>query len=210
MREKKIESYENPSIWRRFFSQMALTSKPLNSTFYILPPEADPPSEENPISRKGFTIVELLVAMGLFSIILTIAVGGAVGALRTQRQVIGLVSANGNLSLAIEQISREIRTGYNFSVDTTGGLAFKNSKGDTVCYYLDADYSIKRAVNDVPPCASGIAITSGNVGVKYLTFKEESIGQSAPPRITILLGVSSKEQEVRGSIVQIQTTVAAR
>lgn len=154
--------------------------------------------------ERGFTIIELLVAIGLFSIILTIAVGGAVGALKTQRQVIGLISANSNLSLAMEQMAREIRTGYNLSVDSGGGLVFKNIKGDTTCYYLSSDFSIMRSVNVLPQCTGGIVITSDSVGVRYLTFKVQN------SRATVILGVSSKEKEVMGNIIQIQTTVAAR
>jgi prepilin-type N-terminal cleavage/methylation domain-containing protein len=64
--------------------------------------------------KKGFTLIEMLVTVGLFAIIITIAVGGFVNAERTQRQVSSLISAQSNVSLALEQMSREIRTGYYF------------------------------------------------------------------------------------------------
>ncbi len=61
---------------------------------------------------RGFTIVELLVAMGIFLIVVEIAVGGFVNALRAQKQVAALIAAEGNADLALEQMAREIRTGY--------------------------------------------------------------------------------------------------
>jgi len=67
--------------------------------------------------KKGFTLIEMLVTVGLFAIIITIAVGGFVNAERTQRQVSSLISAQSNVSLALEQMSREIRTGYLFCHD---------------------------------------------------------------------------------------------
>jgi len=64
--------------------------------------------------KKGFTLVELLITVGLFVVVITIAVGGFTNAIRTERQVSSLISAQSNISLALEQMSREIRTGYLF------------------------------------------------------------------------------------------------
>jgi prepilin-type N-terminal cleavage/methylation domain-containing protein len=64
--------------------------------------------------KKGFTLIEMLVTVGLFAIIITIAVGGFVNAIRTQQQVSSLISAQSNVSLALEQMTREVRTGYLF------------------------------------------------------------------------------------------------
>jgi prepilin-type N-terminal cleavage/methylation domain-containing protein len=64
--------------------------------------------------KKGFTLVELLITVGLFVIIITIAVGGFTNAIRTQRQVSSLISAESNVSLSLEQMARQIRTGYLF------------------------------------------------------------------------------------------------
>ena len=64
--------------------------------------------------KKGFTLVELLITVGLFTVIVTIAVGGFINAIRTQRQVSSLISAQSNVSLALEQMTRAIRTGYLF------------------------------------------------------------------------------------------------
>ena len=67
--------------------------------------------------EKGFTLIEMLVTVSLFAIIITIAVGGFTNAERTQRQVSSLISAQSNVSLALEQMSRDIRTGYYFCHD---------------------------------------------------------------------------------------------
>jgi prepilin-type N-terminal cleavage/methylation domain-containing protein len=64
--------------------------------------------------RSGFTLVELLVAIGIFSILVAIGVGGFAHALRTQREVAALIAAQSNASVGIEEMTREIRTGYLF------------------------------------------------------------------------------------------------
>ena len=76
-------------------------------------------------SQKGFTLIELLVAMGIFAIVIAIATGGFINSLRTQRQVASLISAQSNASLVLEQMAREIRTGFLFCHDegNNGGLA---------------------------------------------------------------------------------------
>ena len=66
---------------------------------------------------KGFTLVELLVAMALFSILMAIAAGGFVRALRSEREVSAMMAAESNVKLALEQMAREMRTGYLFCHD---------------------------------------------------------------------------------------------
>jgi prepilin-type N-terminal cleavage/methylation domain-containing protein len=69
-------------------------------------------------SQRGFTLIEVLVAIGVFSIVVAIATGGFVNSLRTQRQVASLISTQSNASLVLEQMAREMRTGFLFCHDT--------------------------------------------------------------------------------------------
>ena len=90
--------------------------------------------------QQGFTLVEVLVAIGLFSIVVAIGMGGFVQALRTQREIAALISAQSNASVALEQMAREIRTGYLFC-DLPGStqgeplvnVACQPSGGDSGC-----------------------------------------------------------------------------
>ncbi len=68
-------------------------------------------------TSNAFTIIELLVAMGLFIILMGITAGSFVKAMRTQRAIVALMAANDNASLTLEQIAREIRTGSNFTTN---------------------------------------------------------------------------------------------
>lgn len=93
--------------------------------------------------KKGFTLIEMLVTVGLFAIIITIAVGGFVNAIHTQQQVSSLISAQSNVSLSLEEMTREIRTGYLFcsAIGNPGpgqgvtGTAAANALPDCGCVF---------------------------------------------------------------------------
>jgi prepilin-type N-terminal cleavage/methylation domain-containing protein len=183
---------------------------------------------------KGFTLVELLVAVALFAIIVDVAAGGFVRALRAQRQTSALLAANSNASLVLEQMFREMRTGSDFigenlydpcpvSSDPTTKICkeitFVNAMGESVTYSYGVDSNefgvVKR--NNLP-------ITGSNVDVKDLGFiilgekpssetgcSSASCGLDAyPPRITITLSISPRETSVNENILHLQTTVSAR
>lgn len=145
-------------------------------------------------------MIELLVAVALFVIVISIASGTFVQALRTQREVLALMAANDNASLALEQMVREIRTGSVFS--TTGSsLSFNNYLNKPVTYDLSGE-KIQR---------NGQTITASNVAVTYLNFTlfggEPADGQST--RVLINLGVSSKGN-LQGFVTPLQTSVSSR
>lgn len=178
-------------------------------------------------AKKGFTLVEMLVAIGLFSIIVAIAAGGFTNALRTQRQVASLIAAQSNAGLALEQIAREARTGYLFCHGLTGGptctpagggpriyrdLNFYNAAGANVCYTL-ANGALQRNDN----CGGGgtpQSVTGANVAVTYLTFTlfGNQENDHWNPRVTIVMGVapSSTDPAVANNVLSLQTTVSAR
>lgn len=64
--------------------------------------------------RAGVTLVEFLVAFGIFAVLVTIATGSFIRSTRIQRSALQLMAVNDNMGIAIEQMMREMRTGYNF------------------------------------------------------------------------------------------------
>ena len=166
--------------------------------------------------KKGFTLIELVVAVGLFSIIVAIAIGGFIRALRTERQVTGLLSANSNVSLAIEQMAREILTGYDFCVRgnscSLSELSFQNAHGVSVSYCLQGQGLFRGTGPGSCIGSTGNTITAANVLVQYLNFivSGNQNTDGYPPRVTIAIGVSSNTAGISGSIIHLETTVSAR
>lgn len=168
---------------------------------------------------SGYTMVELVVATGVFLIVVSIAVGGFVQALRTQRQAAALIAMNSATSLILEQMVRDIRTGTEFcdlaratcpisswppfnAGSYFSDLTFNSANGTVSHYYLDGSRIAK----------NGQDLTPDSINVRYLRFYlyGNQDGDGRPPRVTIILGVSPRENGVRNNVVNVQTTVSAR
>lgn len=168
-------------------------------------------------AREGFTLLELLIGMGMFVIIATIAVGGFAHTLKTQRQAAGLIAVNSSMSLTIEQMIREVRTGYDFCVrgqDCLGEseLSFRNAENNVVTYCLH-DGAIRRGTGGGVCGGSGFRnITASHVLIHSLSFavSGNDASDGLPPRITVSLGMSAREASIKDIVVSLQTTVSAR
>ncbi len=175
------------------------------------------------MKRSGFTLVELIVAMSVFIIAITIAVGAFVRALRTQRIVNHMLSVNSNASLAIEQIAREIRTGYNFGLNNValgnciGGqeeeLEFTNSRANSVFYREEGD-AVARMECVGSDCSGKTfqPLTASNIKVDRLCFENTGNlnNHKDPWRLTFFITLGSSDPRLAGQVLNFQTTVAAR
>lgn len=174
-------------------------------------------------SSRAFTLVEMLIAIGLFSIVITIAMGGFVRALRSQRQIVALIAANSNVSLVMEQMSREMRTGYYFCEDTliascdfenNSNISFLNGRGENIVYYSVVSPSgngrIFRAVNG----GEGSQLTADNVNIRNLKFNLHGgvLDSNYPARVVVRASVSpaGNSFNVSDVVTNIQTTVSTR
>lgn len=158
----------------------------------------------------GFTLAELLVAMSVFIIVVTVAVGAFIQTLKSERHLVTLVSVANEVNSAIEQMAREMRTGYLFATSTVNGqgaLTFYNFAGNLTTYDVSAGGVLLD--NDKP-------ITSANVVVAYLNFIVAQAGQGGvqnacyPWRVTAVLGVKAAGSAASVDPVYVQTTVSGR
>ncbi len=152
--------------------------------------------------ESGFTIIELLVAMSIFMILITIATGAFIQALRSERRLVALMSVSNNVGLTLEQMTREIRTGYNFSPGG-GSLSF-NSAAGPISYSLVSGKVLR----------NGQSVTADNVSVTGLNFIVAQEGQATgnycgPWRVTIMIKVDAFPV-VTNAAIALQTTASSR
>jgi len=179
--------------------------------------------------QQGFTLVELIVAMSLFSIIVVVISGIFMQTVKFQKIVANRAAAIDNLGLAMEEMARGVRTGVLFgqlnpdrSLVDENFLKFTDYRGQTITYSLDSrNKRVMKEVVSNPPGDPNqetyglLPITSSNVKITGLKFilrgkNKASGGQSdlnnIPPRITISMTAEGIYQEP----FTLQTTVGAR
>jgi prepilin-type N-terminal cleavage/methylation domain-containing protein len=61
--------------------------------------------------KQGFTLIEMIVSLAIFSFVITIAVGALLMLMSANKQLQGEQSVMTNLSFALDSMAREIRTG---------------------------------------------------------------------------------------------------
>ena len=159
-------------------------------------------------NRAGYTIAEMIVAMGIFLILLSIASGSFIRILRTQRETVALLAANGNASLAMEQISREIRTGGSF-MNSGDEFRFTNSKNESVSYRLNSfSGKIERSQDGI----TFSDMTADNVRVsnlKFIIFRGTP-EDAYPNRITVVIQAAPSIYSGGNPVINLQNTISAR
>ncbi|PIW97800.1 hypothetical protein COY65_02455 [Candidatus Jorgensenbacteria bacterium CG_4_10_14_0_8_um_filter_39_13] len=158
--------------------------------------------------KNGYTLVELMVAATLFIVFFSIATAGFIRAIRTQRGLNSVINLTSNAGLTLEQMAREIRTGYHFTVGQDSKIAFINYNKLPVVYRLNNN-AIERSEDNG---TTFYPLTSTDVKIEKLIFKvSQTLSSKDPWRISIFIQAKSL---VTGTSLQspifFQTTISAR
>ena len=156
--------------------------------------------------QSGLTLIELMVAIGIFGLVVSMVFGIFVLALISQRRIIALRNVEDNIRFTIESMAREIRTGKNFSSGASW-LSFTNAKGESVIYRLNGGI-VEKSSNGG---ASYSAVTGSETTVNYLNFylTGQAAGDGLQPRVTMTMGVTSQVGNQNANS-KVQTTISAR
>jgi len=174
--------------------------------------------------KSGFTLVELIVSLGLFTVVMMISTSALLSLADTNKKVQSMRIAFDNLNLALESMSREIRMGSVYTCNPslpvilvpgtagsncTGGnstVAFFPQNGDTMVYRLNG--SIVQRSKDGGSNFSDI--TSSNVIINELMFyvRGALLTSGNQPHLTISLDGTAGSRV--SSKFRIQTTITQR
>ncbi|MEA3292914.1 MAG: prepilin-type N-terminal cleavage/methylation domain-containing protein [Patescibacteria group bacterium] len=182
----------------------------------------------NSFSKKsnGFSLVEVLVTLFVFSLIITITMGIFVSVLKMQKRAQSAIKISNEASYAMEYMSRAIRMaqydengncGANLNYEkTSDGIKFKGYDGKCRQFSCELDsggtnvYRLKEIIDNGGVLqenyltSSELNIVSFNVGPEYGWNPTDDI----QPRITISLeikGITKNPAELK-----IQTTLSQR
>lgn len=129
--------------------------------------------------NAGFTLVELIVSVGLFTIVVTIAMSAYLRLISLDRKTRALNDVVTNLSFVVESMSRSIRTGTLYNIDDSNlsaagygsGLpkfSFTNDQGKVVTYILVATPNSKHAIAECV-AVSSVSCTDGSGNETIIT-----------------------------------------
>ena len=79
--------------------------------------------KSNKIKSHGFTLIELMVSLTIFSVVMVISTGTLLIMIDANAKAQAIYSASSNLTFALDNITREIRMGYHYNCFTTNGGA---------------------------------------------------------------------------------------
>jgi prepilin-type N-terminal cleavage/methylation domain-containing protein len=131
------------------------------------------------LHNQGFTIIELIVAMGVFAVVSTIAVGSLLALIGNNEQLQNEQSVMTNLAFLVDSMSREIRTGTNYYCTSFASLTaagpnniFNNSNNPDAILGTDtrdcAGPTGSHAVHGISIIEAGDSITG--VGSDRITY----------------------------------------
>ena len=162
--------------------------------------------------KEGFTVVELLVAMGVFTALLSFAVGVFVQGMRSQRELTDQIAVNNEMSLVLEQMAREMRTGSFSHIESSPSplsvntLTFEGEDEGDVTYALAEEVLDGASYRYIS--RNGMPFTGKDVSVEGLTFFVSHETTCSPWRSTILVKVRPRFSS--RSAIPIQTTISSR
>lgn len=144
---------------------------------------------------NGFTLIELMVAIGLFSIIMLLASGAYLVMIGLNQQAQTITTGIDNLSFALETMTRSIRTGTNYSCGALGGdctsggtsLTFKNQQGTSVTYSLSGT-TLMQTVGGVQSALTDLSVTV--TSLTFYAFGTKTAAQSDYEQAHVSMSIS--------------------
>jgi len=181
--------------------------------------------------NKSYTLIEVLVAVGIFTIIIAAPTGFLVGSLKGQQKALASQKLLDNTSYTLEYMSRALRMakkelstesslaclledgtilyGYNYQITRGGnGLKFINYKEECQEFFLEGT-RLRESKDEVENY-----LTAEDLEITSLKFQlsGELQTDNDQPRVTLFLeikGGKSLKAELQ-PLIKIQTTISQR
>jgi prepilin-type N-terminal cleavage/methylation domain-containing protein len=175
--------------------------------------------------KRGFTLIEMIVAVAVFTILLGASIGAILSMVDANRKAQSLTSVINNLNIAIDTISRDIIVSRDLSTVNSSGvhtsctnILNENTKiefkkgNDTTSYRLSADANvcdgyIEKWTADVPQWRR---ITAPEVRIEKLVFELMGTGSNEQPKVLILVQGQAGFKDQLISDFRLQTTASQR
>lgn len=187
----------------------------------------------NKQNKKGFTLIEMIISVGIFTIIMTISIGALLIVIDSFRKTRLLRNTMENVTVATNSMVRKIRRGSEYDCDPTttfidncpawssfGGntkLGFKDTSGIYYIYKLDTDIIkvCKGLIRStcIGPSAIFSRVTSSEIKITSLKFyvtDSDSLTGQGKVSITMSGSADLLGKPSFNTNFDIQTTISKR
>ncbi len=130
-------------------------------------------------NQRGFTLIEMIVSLGVFSVVVTTAVGAMLVLIATNQQLQAEQSVMTNLAFALDTMTREMRTGYNYYCDSQPNY----SAGGPNNIFDDANDHESLLGTNTADCATGRPTGRQLQGVSFYEGGDSLTGATGARRI---------------------------
>jgi len=178
-------------------------------------------------NQKAFTLVEILVAVGIFAIIVMMSLGALTNIFDANRKSQSLKAIMTNLNFAVEVMTREMRFGTNYHCGTSNTLTLPqncpNAPGENFISFLGSNgnqivYRLNTTTNQLERSEDGgnsyLGITAPEINVQALSFYVIGAGQGGSalqqPKVIILIRGFAGSKPTSQSSFNLETTVSQR
>jgi prepilin-type N-terminal cleavage/methylation domain-containing protein len=166
--------------------------------------------QNNQENESGFTLIEMLVSIALFSIVIVVVMGSILTIVDVNRKSQSLTVVMNDLNFVLESVTRTIKTGSNLLGNTDGDqITVTNQDEDRVVYKFEGG-AIQRSVDS----SVFIDLTSTQIEIidaKFILFNADGIDPgSKQPRVLISIEGRVDISTDISSSFKIQTTVSQR
>lgn len=84
-------------------------------------------------SEKGFTLLEMIIALAIFTIVALVAVGALLKIMDANAKSLSLKTTINNVNFALESISREMRVGSDYYCNDTANMTINDGNYSPGC-----------------------------------------------------------------------------
>ncbi len=174
---------------------------------------------------RGFTLIEIIVSTGLFSVVMLVVTAGYLTIITLDKEARATNELVTNLSFAVENIARNVRTGKAYACGAPGAgngtcsqLSFTDSSGQTVTYLRKTD-GVGGTAGTIGQCTSGacngsvaVALTDPRISITTLVFRVTGVGSSDQAQPQVLMSIRGTMVASKGKTVDftLQTSATQR
>ncbi len=164
-------------------------------------------------TTRGFTLVEMIVAIFVFSVVMVIATGALVSIIGANRKAQSVKSVMNNIAFSLDSMTRALRVGTDYDCgvsscasDGSESITFTDVDGRQIQYQLDeSTHQIERSIDG----ANFQALTAPEVTVDRMMFYVDGVGSEGQPRVLVVIGGRAGVGKSE-TVFNIQTLVSQR